>query len=156
VAPGLDPSQSDAGVVGRAMVSGDERAGRDGTYPIVGVAADGSGCETSFEGDEFSAAAIDESAANGQLRQMFVVIRSDDLPATDGETVDGLEDGRAGFDFASESGFGTLYVGEPLDDERTSVSISVTRTAETLVFDFEATTWDGIEISGQMICASAA
>jgi hypothetical protein len=149
----LDPGQSDAGVVGSATVSGDGRGQRDGTYEIVGVAADGSVCETSFDGDEFSAAALDESAPNGQIRQMFVVVRADELPTSDGQTIDGLEDGRAGFDFASDSFVGTLYEGDPLDDERTSVSIDITQSGSDLVFDFTATTWDGVAISGQMICA---
>jgi hypothetical protein len=154
-APSLDPSQGDAGVVGRATVSGDERADRDGTYDIVGVAADGSACGTSFEGDEFVAAALDESAADGEVRQMFVAVRSAELPTADGQTIDAIEDGRAGFDFKSESGVGTLYVGEPLDDERTTVSIDVTQSGSDLIFDFDATTWDGVAISGQMICADA-
>ena len=154
-AASLDPGAIDAGVVGRAVVSGDSRADRDGTYDIVGVAADGSSCEMSFEGDEFVAAALDESAANGQVRQMFVAVRADELPTSDGQTIDGLEDGRAGFDFASESGIGTLYVGEPLSDERTSVSIAVTQAGSDLIFEFTATTWDGVAVSGQMVCADA-
>ena len=155
VAPSLDPSQSDAGVVGRATVSGDDRGERDGTYEIVGVQADGSSCATSFEGDEFVAAALDESAVDGEVRQMFVAIRSAELPAADGETTDAIEDGRAGFDFKSDSFIGTLYVGEPLEDERTTVSIDVTQSGSDLIFDFSATTWDGIALSGQMICAGA-
>lgn len=136
-------------------MSGDQRADRDGTYDIVGTAADGSSCETSFEGDEFVAAASNESAADGQIHQMFVAVRADELPAGDGATTDGLEDGRAGFDFVSDNFVGTLYVGEPLDDERTTVSIDVTQSGSDLIFDFTGTTWDGVSIAGQMICADA-
>ena len=149
----LDPSQSDAGIVGQATVMNDATRGRDGTYNIVGVAADGSACETSFEGDEFVAAALNDSAADGQIGQMFVAVRSAELPAADGETIDGIEDGRAGFDFVSDNFGGTLYVGEPLEDERTTVSIDVTQSGSDLIFDFAATTWDGVGLSGQMICA---
>lgn len=152
-APSLDPDQSDAGVVGHATVGGDGRADRDGTYDIVGTAADGSVCERSFSGDEFLANATNESAANGEIRAMFVSVRADELPDSDGQTIDGLEDGRAGVDFKSDSFVGTLYVGEPLDDDRTTVSISVTQSGSDLIFDFTATTWDGVEVSGQMICA---
>lgn len=151
----LDPGQSDAGVVGRATVSGDGRADRDGTYDIAGSSADGSVCEQSFSGDEFLANATDESAVNGQLRAMFVSVPVDALPGGDGESSSDITTGRAGFDFKSDEFAGTLYVGEPQDDERTTVSIDVTQTGTDIVFDFSATTWDGVMLTGQLVCADA-
>jgi hypothetical protein len=36
------------------------------------------------------------------------------------------------------------------------MSITVSQTGSDLVFAFSGTTWDGIAISGQMVCADAA
>lgn len=152
----LDPSQSDAGVVGMATVDGDQRADRDGTYGIVGVDADGSSCETNFEGDQFLVSAADESAPNGQIRSIFVNVPVDAVPDTDGASSAPIRDQRAGFDFASDQFAGTLYVGEPADDARTTMSITVSRADDNLVFAFAGTTWDGVAITGTMACASAA
>ena len=44
---------------------------------------------------------------------------------------------------------------DPKTDDRTSASITVTRSGSTLTFDFGASTWDGIFFSGQMACAEA-
>ena len=149
----LDPSQSDANVVGRVKITNDERGHRDGTYDIVGVKDDGfiSGCSYSFEGDEFTAVAFYDAAPEGQIHQMAVVVSSDNIPDGD-DTVTGIEDGRAYIDFVSESGFGTAYVGEPENDDRTSVSIDVTRSGDLLTFDYDGLTWDQIPFTGQMVC----
>lgn len=152
----LDPGTSDAGVVGVATVSGDQRGQRDGTYQIAGLAADGSSCDTSFEGDEFLVSAVNESVAKGQIRSMFVNVPTTSLPTQDGQTSEPITTDRAGFDFASDAFGGTLYVGEPADDDRTTMSITVSQTGSDLVFAFSGTTWDGIAISGQMVCADAA
>lgn len=154
-AASLDPSLSDAGVVGRATITGDTRAGRDGTYEVIGVDADGSSCGVSFEGDEFTANATNESAPEGQVRLIAVTIPSEDVPAGDGQQTAGVSDGRVAIDFASGSFIGTLYSGEPVDDERTSASIDVTRQGTMLVFDYQGTTWDSINFSGRLICADA-
>ena len=96
-----------------------------------------------------------QSAAEGEVRSMFVSVRIDELPTADGQTIDGIEDGRAGADFKSENFVGTLYVGEPLDDERTSLLIDITQSGADLIFDFTATTWDGVEVTGQLVCGAA-
>jgi hypothetical protein len=154
-APSLDPSLSDAGVVGRATISGDTRADRDGTYEVIGVDADGSSCGVSFEGDEFIANATNESAPEGQVRLIAVTIPSGDVPAGDGDNTAGVADGRVAIDFASSSFIGTLYAGEPVEDDRTSASIDVTRQGTMLVFEYQGTTWDSINFSGQLICENA-
>jgi len=150
----LDPSAGDAGVVGRVTISNDERGHRDGTWDIVGVKDDGfgSGCSYSFEGDEFTAVAWYDDAPDGQIHQMAVTVAADNVPDGD-DTTAGIEDGRVYIDFVSESGFGTAYVGEPQDDDRTSVTIGVTRSGDQLTFDFDGLTWDHIPFTGQMICA---
>ncbi len=154
-AASLDPGLSDAGVVGRATVTGDTRADRDGTYEIIGVAADGSSCEISFAGDEFTANATNESAPEGQVRLIAVTIPSEDVPAGDGGQKTGVPDGRVNIDFVSSSFIGTTYSGDPAEDDRTSASIDVTRQGTMLVFDYQGTTWDAISFSGQLICANA-
>lgn len=151
-APSLDPSLSDAGIVGRATITNDSRAGRNGTYDIIGVAADSS-CGISFEGDEVIAVAANYDAPEGQLRQMSVNVPREDVPAEDGQTTSGITDGGASFDFVSQSGIGTQYSGNAADDERTSSTIAVTRHGTGLAFDFTGTTWDAIPFSGQLICA---
>jgi hypothetical protein len=156
LAPSLDPSLSDAGVVGRATIAGDTRADRDGTYQVNGVDADGSSCGVYFEGDEFTANATNESAPDGQVRLIAVTIPSEDVPADDGQRTVGVSDGRVAIDFASSSFIGTLYTGEPTEDDRTSASIDVTRQGTMLVFDYQGTTWDSVNISGQLICADVA
>ena len=156
VAPGstLDPSLSDAGVVGRMTLSGDQRfEGRDGTYDILGVDADGSYCSVGFDGEEYTAVAYHYAAPEGQIRHMFVVVPSSTIPAGDGESVQGIPDGRAGADFASESGFGTLYYGDATEPDEGTSTINVTRVGEGLVFEFEGVTWDNVAFSGEMRCA---
>lgn len=148
----LDPSQSDAGVVGEITITNDERAGRDGTHLIVGLDADGSSCSANFDGETYTAVAWYDEAPNGLLHQMAVVVGIDDIPTAEGETTADI-DGRVYADFVSESGFGTAYVGDASDDPTTSATIDVTRVGEGLVFNFEVSTWDAIQVTGQMVCA---
>jgi hypothetical protein len=140
--------------VGRVIISNDERGHRDGTWDIVGVADDGfgSGCSYSFDGDEFTAVAWYDDAPEGQIHQFAVSVAADNIPETD-DTVTGIEDGRVYIDFVSESGFGTAYVADTSDDDRTSVAIDVTRTGDQLTFEFDGLTWDQTPFTGQMICA---
>jgi hypothetical protein len=149
----LDPSQSDASVVGRVTISNDTRGGRDGTWDIVGVKDDGfiSGCSYSFDGDEFTAVAFYDDAPDGQIRHMAVTVTSDNVPDAD-YTVTDIQDGRVYIDFMSESGFGTAYVADTDDDDRTSVTVSVTKSGDLLTFDYDGLTWDQIPFVGQMVC----
>jgi hypothetical protein len=148
----LDPSLSDAGIVGRATLTNDTRAGRNGTYDIIGVDADSS-CGISFEGDEVIAVAARYDAPEGQLRQMGVSVPRADVPSEDGQITSGITDGGASFDFVSQSGIGTQYSGNAADDDRTSATIAVTRHGAGLTFDFSGSTWDSISFSGQLVCA---
>lgn len=152
-AASLDPSLSDAGVVGRVTITNDTRAGRDGTHDIVGVAADGSSCGISFDGDYLVAVAWYDDAPEGQLRQMGVSVRIDDVPTDDGAVSSGITDGNVAADFASANGIGTQYSANNVSDERTSSTIDVTRRGAGLVFDYVGTTWDAIPFSGQLVCA---
>ena len=83
---------------------------------------------------------------------MFVVVSPDDIPAADGSTTD-ITDGRAGADFNSETGFGTLYYGDATEESEGNATIDVTRIGDLLIFDYAGVTWDDISFSGQMICA---
>lgn len=157
LAPGasLDPLLSDAGVVGRMTIDGAERdpgEPRNGTHDVIGAATDGSSCTTSFDGAEYAAVAYDTTAPAGSIRQMFVVVPAEAIPAAVGETSLDIADGRAGADFGSETGFGTLYYGDATEPDEGSATIDVTRYAYGLVFDFEGVTWDGVTFSGQMVC----
>jgi hypothetical protein len=151
----LDPSLSDAGVVGRVTISNDTRSGRDGTHDIVGVAADGSDCSLSWEGDEYTAVAWYDDAPDGMIHQMAVTIAADEVPDVDGESTMDITDGRVYIDFVSESGFGTAYSGDSTEEGEGSVTIDVTRVGEGLVFDFhDGVTWDEVRFAGQMACAA--
>jgi hypothetical protein len=152
---GLDPSLSDAGVVGRITINGEERdpgRPRNGTHDIIGTAADGSHCAPSDIDDGFTAVAWHYESGENNVRQMFVVVPLDAVPAADGTTTD-ITDGRAGADFNSETGFGTLYFGDATRENEGHARIDVTRIGELLVFDYEGETWDGISFTGQVICA---
>ena len=154
----LDPSQSDAGIVGRATISGDSRTDviRDGTWDIVGVAEDGfgSGCSPSFDGEEFIASAYDDDAPEGEVTRMGVTVAASDIPEGD-EVVSGIEDGGVNIEFQSEEFFGSSYSADKEDDDRTSVTIGVTRSGDQLTFDFNGLTWDGVEITGLIVCDTA-
>jgi len=152
---GLDPSLSDEGVVGRITITGDARRdeSRDGTYEIIGGTADGfdSSCGYSLD-DEFTAVAWDDDAPEGQIRQMAVTVAAANIPEGD-ETISGIEDGRVYTEFMSENFFGTAYSADAADDDRTSVTVDVTRIGDGLVFDYTGLTWDQVEFTGQMACA---
>jgi hypothetical protein len=152
---GLDPSLSDAGVVGRITINGEERdpgRPRNGTHDIIGTAADGSSCGPSLVDDGYTAVAWHYESGESNVRQMFVVVPVDAVPATDGTTED-ITDGRAGADFNSETGFGTLYYGDVTRESQGHALIDVTRIGDLLIFDYEGVTWDDVSFSGQMICA---
>jgi len=153
VEPGssLDPSLSDAGVVGRLTIVNDIRGDRSGTYDIIGLGEDGSDCSFSFEGDEFTALAWYDAAPEGMLHQMALTIPTDTVPVNDGEQRAAIPDGRFYADFVSESGFGTAYSGAPEQDDGT-LKVDAVRRASTLTLSFSGTTWDAIEFEGQMIC----
>jgi hypothetical protein len=147
----LDPSQSDAGIVGRVTITNDTRGGRDGTHDIIAVDADGSDCSQGFS-DDFTAIAWYDAAPEGMIHWFSVSVLGSNIPDEDGTTT-GITDGRIWIDFVSESGFGTAYSADTSDDDRTSATIDVTRAGDQLTFDFDATTWDGIPFTGQMVCA---
>ncbi|MDQ3492577.1 MAG: PT domain-containing protein [Chloroflexota bacterium] len=71
----LDPSLSDAGVVARVTLAGDSRGfDRDGTYDVIGVSGDGSGCSFTFAGDQYQAVAYDLTTDPGQVQRLSVTI----------------------------------------------------------------------------------
>lgn len=152
----LDPSLSDAGIVGRVTIPADTRDERSGTHDIIGREGHGFGtdCAYNFEGDRFTAVAWDDDAANGAIWQMSVSVPTDSMPANDGEQRMGITNGVVYVDFRSESGFGTAYTGDAEDDNGSS-SIDIAVSGDIVTFDFEATTWDNIDFSGQMVCQGA-
>jgi hypothetical protein len=156
----LDVTQSDAGVVGRLTIEDDtrpDRIGTDdhtGTSEIIGLAADGSDCDFSFSGDQFSAVAYYSDAPIGMLRQMSVYLPTDEMPANDGEQRAGIVDGGVYADFNSESGFGTTYSGDATqENDPGSSTIDIAVDGDSVVFTFTGATWDEIAFSGQMICS---
>lgn len=149
----LDPSQSDAGIVAQATISNDTRGERDGTYTIIGTAADASDCSVTFEGDQYIAVAWDTTAPDGQIRRLGVSVAADDIPAEDGEVVAGINDGGASLDFTSPSGIGTTYGGNATRDNEGSSEVTVTRVGAGLIFDFTGVTWDNVNFAGQLVCA---
>lgn len=149
----LDPSLSDAGVVGRVTLANDTRNGWTGTHEIIGLASDGSDCSYSTDGDEFTALAWHNSAPDGMIHQMAVTVPTDEMPSNDGEQRAGIADGRVYVDFVSASGFGTAYSGDATTEGAGSVTLAVSQSGSTLTFTFTGATWDAIDFSGQMICA---
>ncbi len=149
----LDPSLSDAGVVGRIIITNDTRNGLNGVHDIAGVADDSSSCGYSLDGKEFTAVAWYDEAPNSMLHQMSVTVSTDFVPANDGEQRMGITDGSVYADFVTESGFGTAYAGAQEAGDGSSSTIDAALVGDTLVFTFSGTTWDGIAISGQMACS---
>jgi hypothetical protein len=147
----LDPTQSDAGIVARVTLSNDTFGERDGTYDVIGVKADASFCPYTVGDEEFTAVAYHDDAAVGEIFQFGVTVLTSQVPVTDGVTSD--IDGRISFDFHSESGIGTLYIGDAPDDGH--ATITATRAGTTLTFDFVGATKAGAQFTGQMICADA-
>jgi hypothetical protein len=154
VVPGssLDPSLSDAGIVGRLTIPNDTRNAFSGTHQIIGLAADSSNCGYSLDGNEFTAVAWYDAAPDGMLHQMSVAISTDFVPSNDGEERAAISDGSVYADFVTDSGFGTAYGGATSKGDGSSSSIDAKLTGDTLVFTFTGTTWDGIDFSGQMMC----
>jgi hypothetical protein len=152
----LDPSQSDAGIVGRVTIPNDTRDERSGTHLIIGREGHGFGtdCSYTFEGDEFIAVAYNDDAQNGQIYQMSVSVPTDSMPANDGEQRADITNGVAYVDFRSESGLGTAYTGATEREDGTS-TIDISVADDLIFFSFEAVTWDDIAFSGQMVCAGA-
>jgi hypothetical protein len=156
VVPGssLDPSKSDAGIAGRTTIVSDTRGDQTGTHEILGVAADGSNCSYSLDGDTFAAVAWYDDAPNGMLHQMSVTVPSDEMPANDGEQRAGISDGRVYADFVSDTGFGTAYYGDATQENGGSSTIDIVQNGGGVTFSFSGLTWDGIQFSGQLICST--
>jgi len=152
----LDPSLSDAGVVGRLVIPDDTRNDFTGTHDIVGLEADSSDCSYSLDGTEFTAVAWFDAAPDGMLHQMAVSVPADTVPANDGEQRAQINNGSVYADFATESGFGSAYSGATSKGDGSSSSIDIVLNGDTMVFSFTGTTWDKIDFSGQMICAGMA
>ena len=150
--PTLDPSLSDAGVIGRVTISEDARANRDGAHQIVGLAADGSSCSVSLEADEYTAVAWYDEAPNEMIHQMAVTVAASDIPEADGGVTSDITHGRVYIDFVSASGFGTAYSGDATEANEGSVTVSVMRVGEGLLFDYQGVTWDDVGFSGQLVC----
>jgi len=151
---GLDPSLSDAGIVARVTLTGDSRGfERDGTYEIIAVAADASGCSFTFDGDEYQAVAYDLSTEIDQVQRLSVTVPAEAIPESDGDTT-GV-DGRVSFDFNAESIFGMTYTGDASQDEEGSSTIEINRVGETIDFTFDSTTWDDATFTGQLVCGAA-
>ena len=156
VPPGasLDPTQSDAGIAARVTITNDTRAGRDGTYDIYGLDEDGSECSGAFE-DDYLVVAWYDDAPDDQLRRFSVSVEKEDIPAEDGSTT-AITHGGVSFDFAGAiMGSGVTYTGNSTVENEGSSTIDVTRSGVSLTFDFEAVTRDGVNFSGQLICADA-
>ncbi len=150
----LDPSLSDAGIVARVALSGDSRGSdRDGTYEVIAVDADGSGCSFTFDGDEYQAVAYDLTTDPDQVQRLSVTVPADAIPESDGDT-SGV-DGRVSFDFNAESFSGLTYTGDSSAEDGSSSTIDVNRSGETLTFTFDSTTWDDATFTGQLVCAAA-
>jgi len=149
----LDPTVSDAGIVGRLIISNDTRNDYTGTHDIIGLQADGSNCSVSLDGADFTAVAWYDAAPDGMLHQMAVTVPADTVPANDGEHRAAINNGTVYADFVSESGFGTAYSGAVGNGDGSSSSIDIVLIGKTLEFDFSGTTWDGIDFTGQMLCA---
>ena len=148
----LDPALSDAGIVARVTLSNDSGGGRDGTHDIYGVADDGSECSGSFESPEYIVVAWHDDAPNGQIHRFGITVAADDVPTSDGSTT-GIVDGGVSFSFASESGLGTQYTGNATRENEGSVTIDVTRSGDSLTFDFAGVTSNAVNFAGQLICA---
>jgi hypothetical protein len=159
----LDPAQSDAGVVGRVTIADDTRAAqngttdRTGTHDIVGHKADGSFgsfCEFSIDGNEFTASANFDAAAQGQIGEMLISIPTDEMPANDGETRSDIVDGRVSVYFVDENPLGTTYAADETATSNPGTdTINVSQVGQMIIFDFTATTWDNVDFSGEMRCA---
>ena len=148
----LDPALSDSGIVGRITMPNDARNGWSGTYEILGVAADGSECSYSLDGNEFTAVAWYASAPNGMLHQMSVTVPTDEMPANDGEQRAGITDGSVYADFVSDSGFGTAYTGAEAKGDGSTSKIDIGQSGILLTFSFSGSTWDQVDFTGQMMC----
>jgi hypothetical protein len=149
----FDPTKSDAGVSAVVTISNVTRGDRNGTFTIYGVAADGSDCSYSFDGTEYGAVAWFDAAPNGQIHHFSVTIPASDVPAAAGSKT-GIS-GRVSLDFVSPSGFGTTYSGDASETNSGQSTINVTRTSNSLTFDFTGTTWDNVKFAGTMVCEKA-
>ena len=157
VEPGssLDPSESDAGVVARVTITNDTRGDRDGTHTIVGLADDGSYCSSDLASPTYTALAWYDDAPDGKIHRFSITVPLEDVLQEDGEVTD-ITDGRVSLDFVSESGFGTQYDNDNSDPEHGgSGTVDVVRAGDSVIFSFQGTTWDGVSVEGQLICADA-
>ncbi len=140
--------------VARVTLTGDSRGfERDGTYEIIALAADASGCSFTFDGDEYQAVAYDLSTEIDQVQRLSVTVPAEVIPESDGDTT-GV-DGRVSFDFNAESIFGMTYTGDASQDEEGSSTTEINRAGETITFTFDSTTWNDATFTGQLVCAAA-
>jgi len=153
VGASLDPSQSDAGIVGTVTITNDTRGHRDGTHTIAGVKADSSDCSYSFEGDTYNAVAWYDAAPDGQIFRFGVTVSADEVPDADGQK--SIQDGRVSFEFVSASGFGTQYSGDASSENDGQSTVNVVRAGNSLTFEFTGTTWDNVNFAGALTCADA-
>jgi hypothetical protein len=133
-------------------ITGDTYAHRDGTHEIVGLADDGSSCSPNLSEPTYTAVAWYDDAPIGKIHRFSVSVPSSDIPTEDGTTT-GIEDGGVSFDFVSASGIGTQYTGAAGRPNEGSSTINVTRSGDSLIFDFEGQTYVSVMFAGEMICA---
>jgi hypothetical protein len=145
----IDPSLSDAGIAARVTISGDTNMGRDGTHDIYAVDDDGSECNGSFEEPDYTVVAWFDDAPVEQIHRFGITVKAAQIPSAEGSTT--IEDGRLSFDFSAETGFGTQYTAAPPDDG--ALMLHITRSGDSLTFDFDGTTAAGVSLVGQLVCA---
>jgi tetratricopeptide (TPR) repeat protein len=144
----LDPALSDAGVVGCVTLANDLAGSRDGTYDIIGVAADASSCSVSFDGSEFTAVARNQSVPTGKVSRLSVTVPTGSMQQVEGGSGD--ISGRVSFDF--DGAFpGSTYTGDASQDDGQS-TIAIEWAAGRLTFDFTGVTAANGVFSGKVVC----
>lgn len=143
-----DPALSDAGVVGCVTLSNDLAGSRDGTYDIIGVAADASSCSVSFDGSEFTAVAQNQSVPTGKVSRLSVTVPTGSMQQVEGGSAD--ISGRVSFDFAGAF-LGSTYTGDASQDDGQS-TIAIEWAAGRLTFDFTGVTAADAVFSGKVVC----
>lgn len=144
----LDPALSDVGVVGCVTLANDLAGSRDGTYDIIGVAADASSCSVSFDGSEFTAVAQNQSVPAGAVSRLSVTVPTSSMQQVEGGAAD--ISGRVRFDFAGADP-GSTYTGDASQDDGQS-TIAIEWTAGRLTFDFTGVTAADAVFSGKVVC----
>lgn len=145
----LDPASSDAGVVGCVTLANDLAGSRDGTYGIIGVAADASSCRVSLDGSEFTAVALNHSAPT--VTRLSVTVPIGSLQQVEGGAA-GIS-GRVSFEFAGAFPDST-YTGDAGQDDGQSI-IAIEWGAGRLTFDFTGVTAADAVFAGKVVCLAA-